>query len=310
MDDSRPALGDVPRGQGPWPESNTSQAVQRWLEQRLTSSSSNDFREINSVCRLLLDVVSGLDRGGRISERWKASESQLDRLSVLADRWCEGEPLQYILKKVHFMGLQLTADNRALIPRPETEELVQELLNRVDLDANFSHRFLDIGTGSGCIALAWKSRRPEDSVKGIDSSVNALDQAKTNSETVGLSVEWVLKDVFENSMNWPEHPFDVVASNPPYIPSSEKSTMDSRVTDQEPQDALFVSDENPLVFYETIIKKCAADRWLKGGGLLGFECHRNFTQSVCNLFAEELWENVERSKDLQGNWRMVFARLR
>jgi release factor glutamine methyltransferase len=290
--------------------SNAFQVVKRWLVQRLEPLSSGSSREIESVSRLLLDDVSGLDRGGRVSERWQASESQLERLSILADRWCEGEPLQYILKEVHFMGLQMTADSRALIPRPETEELVQELLNRSDFRVNDSRRFLDIGAGSGCIALAWKSQRSSDYVEGIDASKNALNQARANSDTLGLRVEWLQKDVLENAVDWPEHPFDVVASNPPYIPNSEKNSMDKRVTDREPHEALFVPDENPLVFYQAIVEGCAASGWLKGGGLLGFECHRDFTQSVCDLFAKELWENVERQRDLQGNWRMVFARLR
>ena len=280
------------------------------MAQRLEPSSSIPSRETESVCRLLLDDVSGLDRGQRIAERWQASESQLERLSILADRWSEGEPVQHILKEAHFMWLQLTADSRALIPRPETEELVRELLDQSDFKTDGSHRFLDIGTGSGCIALAWKSQRPLDDVECIDVSESALNQARTNSEAIGLRVEWRQQDVLDSSMDWPEQPFDAIASNPPYIPNSEKNSMEKRVTDREPHEALFVPDENPLVFYQAIVEGCASRGWLNAGGILGFECHRDFTQSVCDLFSADLWTDVERKKDLQGNWRMVFARLR
>jgi release factor glutamine methyltransferase len=308
--DSEDAFENVRRGRGPWPSLNTSQAVTRWLHERLSSSDSSNEREVQSVCRLMLDHVSGMGRGERISERWQASESQLEKLSLLAERWCNHEPLQHILHEAHFMGLKLTADSRALIPRPETEELVHGLLDLSSAVSDQPRRFLDVGTGSGCIALAWKSSRPLDYVEGIDLSAIALAQAKSNAASLGFDVHWLEQDVLSVIRDWPARPFDVVASNPPYIPNAEKMTMAENVIGREPHDALFVPDDNPLLFYDRIVSGCASEGWLKQGGWLGFECHRDFTQAVCDLLHSDVWEHVQRKKDLQGNWRMVFARLR
>ena len=163
-----------------------------------------DEREPLAVSRLLLDHVSEMDRSERMSQQWRASESQLEKLSLLADRWSSDEPLQYILNEAHFMGLKLQADPRALIPRPETEELVHALLDKIPLDVSEGLRFLDIGTGSGCIALAWKSRRPMDHVVGLDISEESLDQARMNAQNLRFNdVDWTCRDILMENPDWP-----------------------------------------------------------------------------------------------------------
>ncbi len=270
-----------------------------------------DEREPLAVSRLLLDHVSEMDRSERMSQQWRASESQLEKLSLLADRWSSDEPLQYILNEAHFMGLKLQADSRALIPRPETEELVHALLDKIPLDVAEGLRFLDIGTGSGCIALAWKSRRPMDHVVGLDVSEESLDQARMNAQNLRFNdVEWTCRDILMQNPDWPLSPFDTVVSNPPYIPNDERETLAADVVNQEPEMALFVPDEDPLLFYRRIVEGCFKEGWLRSGGWLGFECHRDFTEEVCSLFNDVYWRDVDRRKDLNGNWRMVFARLR
>lgn len=270
-----------------------------------------DERESLAVSRLLLDHVSGMDRSERMSQHWRASESQLEKLSLLADRWSSDEPLQYILNEAHFMGLILQSDPRALIPRPETEELVHALLDRIPPEVSESVRFLDIGTGSGCIALAWKSRRPMDHVVGLDVSKDALAQARVNAQNLRFDdVDWMRRDILTENSDWPMSPFDMVASNPPYIPSFERQTLAADVVNQEPEMALFVPDADPLLFYRRIVDGCCKEGWLRSGGWLGFECHRDFTKEVCGLFKDAHWGEVVRRKDLNGNWRMVFARLR
>lgn len=270
-----------------------------------------DEREPLAVSRLLLDHVSEMDRSERMSQQWRASESQLEKLSLLADRWSSDEPLQYILNEAHFMGLKLQADSRALIPRPETEELVHALLDKIPLDVAEGLRFLDIGTGSGCIALAWKSRRPMDHVVGLDVSEESLDQARMNAQNLRFNdVEWTCRDILIQNPDWPLSPFDTVVSNPPYIPNDERETLAADVVNQEPEMALFVPDEDPLLFYRRIVEGCFKEGWLRSGGWLGFECHRDFTEEVCSLFNDVYWRDVDRRKDLNGNWRMVFARLR
>lgn len=270
-----------------------------------------DEREPLAVSRLLLDHVSEMDRSERMSQQWRASESQLEKLSLLADRWSSDEPLQYILNEAHFMGLKLQADSRALIPRPETEELVHALLDKIPLGVAEGLRFLDIGTGSGCIALAWKSRRPMDHVVGLDVSEESLDQARMNAQNLRFNdVEWTCRDILIQNPDWPLSPFDTVVSNPPYIPNDERETLAADVVNQEPEMALFVPDEDPLLFYRRIVEGCFKEGWLRSGGWLGFECHRDFTEEVCSLFNDVYWRDVDRRKDLNGNWRMVFARLR
>jgi release factor glutamine methyltransferase len=113
----------------------------------------------------------------------------------------------------------------------------------------------------------------------------------------------------ENS-DWPSSPFDMVVSNPPYIPNIERHTLAPDVVNQEPEMALFVPDADPLLFYRRIVEGCCQEGWLRSEGWLGFECHRDFTEEVCALFKDAYWRDVDRRKDLNGNWRMVFARLR
>ena len=149
MNDFKTGSGqDVQRGRGPWPKDNSLSSVTAWLINRLGATDEQD-RELMSVSRLMLDSVSGMERGERLSRRWQAGESQLEVLSILADRWNSGQPLQHMLNEAHFMGLKLLSDGRALIPRPETEELVHAMM---DLSSSFgtnTRRVLDVGTGSG-----------------------------------------------------------------------------------------------------------------------------------------------------------------
>ena len=310
MVDSNQTSENIPRGRGPWPKINSVQAVSKWLMERLKRK-DGDERESLAVSRLLLDYVSGMDRSERIRQQWCASESQLEKLSLMADRWSSDEPLQYILNEAHFMGLTLQADPRALIPRPETEELVHALLDRIPLGVSEGLRLLDIGTGSGCIALAWKSRRPEDHVVGLDVSEDSLAQARRNAENLRFNdLDWTCRDILMENSDWPSSPFDMVVSNPPYIPNMERHTLAADVVNQEPEMALFVPDSDPLLFYRRIVDGCCQQGWLMSGGWLGFECHRDFTEEVCALFKDAYWRDVDRRKDLSGNWRMVFARLR
>ena len=311
MNDFKTGSGqDVSRGRGPWPKDNSLSSVTAWLINRLGATDEQD-RELMSVSRLMLDSVSGMERGERLSRRWQAGESQLEALSILADRWNSGQPLQHMLNEAHFMGLKLLSDGRALIPRPETEELVHAMMDLSSSLGSNTRRVLDVGTGSGCIALAWSKRHPLDAVVGLDVSREALDQAALNAELVGAhDVIWEHRNALENQDAWPAQSFDVVISNPPYIPASERTEMELRVVDEEPSEALFVPDADPLLFYKSIVESSISAGWLKQGGWLGFECHKDFTEDVLGLLSAKEWERVERRKDMQGEWRFVFARLR
>ena len=299
----------IERGKGPWPVNNQLHTVQRWIVLRL--GGGHEDREIQSVVRVLLDEVSSLDRGQRIVNDWKPNESALDTLARWCDRFKNGEPLQYILGESHFLGLTLTIDARALIPRPETEELVRALLDHQS--GKEPRHVLDIGTGSGCMALGWKSQRPQDHVTGADVSSKALELARENAVRLGYGdVYWLECDVRDQGPftghSVPNGGWNVIMSNPPYIPVSEKETMENRVVSHEPADALFVADNDPLCFYSAIAVGCMRGQWLHAAGWLGFECHRDHADGVASLLsAQSGWRTIQIVTDLQGAPRMVVA---
>ena len=297
----------VPRGTGPWPVNNELHTVHSWFTQR---SGMDDGRESESIVRLVFDRVSGMTRMDRLTAPWRASESDLERLALLADRLKGGEPVQYALGETSFAGLTFQCDRRALIPRPETEELLMEALRRVQtMTGDTPLRVLDIGTGSGILPIAWKSHRPTDEVLGLDLQAEALELATANAERLGCTVDFHCIDILQQQPAGGifSAPFDVILSNPPYIPQSDRSEMLPNVLDWEPSSALFVEDDDPLLFYRRIIDGCGTEGWLKPGGLLALECHRDATEQVADLIPEN-WSGKERLLDLQGNWRMVFAR--
>lgn len=295
------------RGEGPWPTSNELRSVRAWFVRR---AGLGDSRESDSAVRLVFDCVSGMSRMERITVPWRASESELERLALLADRLQVGEPVQYAVGTTSFAGLLFKCDSRALIPRPETEELLMEALHRVQHpSADNSLRMLDVGTGSGILSIAWKSRRPGDEVHGLDVESGALELAMANAERLGCAVDFHRTDILQpqSADGVFAAPFDVILSNPPYIPPADRSDMLPTVTDWEPSTALFVESEDSLLFYRRIIEGCQNENWLAPGGLLALECHRDATAHVLDLIPES-WAAKDRLKDLQGNWRMVFAR--
>ena len=297
----------VPRGAGPWPVNNELHTVRSWFAQR---SGMDNGRESESVVRLVLDCVSGMTRMDRLTAPWQASESALERLAILADQLMNGEPVQYALGETSFAGLTFQCDRRALIPRPETEELLMEALRQVQrVTGDSPLRVLDIGTGSGILPIAWKSHRPSDEVHGLDLQTEALELATANAERMGCAVDFHRIDILQQQPadGIFSTPFDVIVSNPPYIPQSDRSEMLPNVLDWEPPMALFVEDDDPLLFYRRIIEGCDTQRWLTPGGLLGVECHRDAVTEVLDLLSRK-WTAKECLRDLQGNWRMVFAR--
>ena len=297
----------VPRGTGPWPVNNELHTVRSWFGQRC---GMKDGRESESVVRLVFDRVSGMSRMDRLTAPWRASESDLERLALLADRIKDGEPVQYALGETSFAGLTFQCDRRALIPRPETEELLMEALRRVEgFTGDTPLRVLDIGTGSGILPIAWKSHRPSDEVHGLDVQAEALELAKANAERLGCAVNFHCIDILQQQPAGEilSAPFDVILSNPPYIPQRDRSSMLPNVLNWEPASALFVEDDDPLLFYRRIIDGCHREDWLKADGLLAFECHRDGTEVVVDLIPHD-WSSKERLRDLQGNWRLVVAR--
>ncbi|PCJ82201.1 MAG: protein-(glutamine-N5) methyltransferase, release factor-specific [Bacteroidetes bacterium] len=305
-------IGGV-RGKGPWPSTNDEIAVRKWLESKM--SKGVELEERHSVVLLCLEWVSGKGRGERLMNSYKFPESKIDKLAIIGDRLALGEPIQYILEEAHFDGLDLYVDSRVLIPRPETEELISAFEQKLKLLTGVSKcRVLDIGTGSGCIPIALKHRMPNLTLFASDFSEDAIEVAKKNSTKTGCDVFFECSDILKDApFNRGEHKikrFDAVISNPPYIPHCELNSMERRVVDFEPNSALFVPDDDPLLFYKRIIYLCD-EGMLKKGGWLALECHEDFVNDVVNVLESRNpnWINIEIIFDLQGKPRHVLAQI-
>lgn len=263
------------------------------------------------MVRWLLDEASGLTRGQRMMQRpFRFSESELNRLAVWGRDIQQGRPIQHVIGYTPFAGLRLAVGPQALIPRPETEELVSLALEDTDeMPTADVLRVLDIGTGSGCIALGVKygldlaGRASE--VVGEDISVDALRLAQQNAEANDLDVKFVERDALSPAAD--ANSYHLILSNPPYIPERERETMDAVVTDHDPALALFVPDERPLLFYEAILKRCESTA-LAPGGVVLLECHRDFVMDVSNLFCSSReFAVVDHLFDMQNRLRFVRA---
>lgn len=214
----------------------------------------------------------------------------------------EGEPIQHVTGKAHFYDLILKSDKRGLIPRPETEELVHAALGKASPNTAFC--VLDICTGSGCIPLAIKANRPLWTLEGWDISEEALNLAQENAEQQGLEVCWKIRDILQ-SEDSSGNSWDMILSNPPYIPNADKSEMSPTVLDFDPALALFVADDNALVFYQKIGE--FAFRYLNPNGFLGFEIHHQKGNEVVQLMERIGFVEVSLIQDLNNNDRFVWG---
>jgi release factor glutamine methyltransferase len=257
--------------------------------------------EVRAITCAVFHAKLGWDSAELSLRRGSAlSESEILSVYLPLKRLRTGEPLQYVLGAVDFHGVPLSVDARVLIPRPETEELVDLIIRSRD---NAPHDILDIGTGSGCIALALKKRFPLAEVIGIDASAAALALASQNSAANGLDVSWSLADVLDPA--WEIPLADLVVSNPPYVPLSEEATLAVNVRDHEPRMALFVDDVDPLLFYRVIGQQ--AFRMLPSGGELWFEGHHVHTPEVGRMLERIGFRSVEVLLDLSGASRFTRA---
>ncbi len=215
------------------------------------------------------------------------------------------EPVQYVLGHADFYGLRLTVTPAVLIPRPETEEVVEEALRRIR-----SHErpwVLDIGTGSGAIALAVKHARPDAEVFAVDVSPEALAVAAQNAARLHLAVTFVRADALRPQLAADVPPtFDLIVSNPPYVPASERDGLEPEVRDHEPGLALFVDDADPLRFYRALAGH--ADALLRPGGWLAAETHADFGPAVRDVFAGAGLSEAQILPDLAGRDRIALAR--
>ena len=229
-------------------------------------------------------------------------EQQL--LSILNDLPL-GKPLQYILGEAHFYGLVFKVNEHVLIPRPETEELVDWIIADSNLQfAVGDIKILDIGTGSGCIPVTLKKHLPQAQVSTLDVSAEAITVARQNAMQKGVEVDFIEADILSFKS---ELKFDVIVSNPPYIRLLEKEEMHENVLANEPHLALFVSDEDPLIFYKAIASFAQTN--LNPGGKLYFEINEYLGEETVDMLDDKGFKNIELRKDMQGKDRMVRCDL-
>lgn len=269
----------------------------RQLTEKLQSHYESD--EANALARLLLREYASLDRAKlMINEDTDMEEKTHLLLMEAIEKLQAHEPVQHILGYAHFYGRDFLVNENVLIPRPETEELVDLIIRRHG--KGLQTKILDIGTGSGCIPVTLKREIPLSSVTGLDISEKALAVAKANAEKMEAVVKFQRLDILRET---PVGHYDLVISNPPYITHSEKSVMERNVLDYEPGLALFVPDDDPLLFYRRITEVCQII--LKSGGHLYFEINEQFGEATAALLRESGFASVEIIKDLNGKDRIV-----
>lgn len=209
------------------------------------------------------------------------------------------EPIQYLLGFSDFYGLRFKVNPHVLIPRPETEELVRWVL---DESGDSVQSILDLGTGSGCIAISLKKAMPHVQVLGVDKSVEALNLAQQNAIVNDANMEFFGFDILkQESMGFMK--FDIMVSNPPYVTYEDKEKMEPNVLDFEPHIALFVPEDDPLIFYRNIVD--LAEGHLKKGGKIFFEINESFSPEIRSLLTDRGFTSVEIRKDLNGRYRMA-----
>lgn len=251
---------------------------------------------------ILIEWVTGLDRLQQIAQPKKEiSEEQQLLLQEGVTRLLSFEPIQYITGHAWFAGNKFKVGPAVLIPRPETEELVDWILKeRPDKESFY---VLDIGTGSGCIPVSLKKKRPGWTVSAIDISQEALVIAKENADELGVEVNFKAVDLTDES-SWPGlGEIDLLVSNPPYIPWSDWNTLPENVREHEPSEALFVPDTDPLLFYRLIAQ--LARQQLKKGGAIYLEINETLGVEVVSLFQAQGFTSIELKKDMQGKHRML-----
>jgi len=260
----------------------------------------------NEARNIALDIVQHITTYSRaqiLSNNFSPlTHEQENTLKSFVERLKQHEPVQYVVGNAEFYGLPFKVDKRVLIPRPETEELVEWILKETK---NEHGCLIDLCTGSGCIAIALAKKLPQSKVLACDLSNDALDLARENAQNNGVKVGLFQADVLAENFVDTLPDTDVIVSNPPYVLEQEKSRMQPNVLDFEPSMALFVPDSDPLLFYRAIAK--AAYAKLKSGGSLYVEINQALGKETMALFEQTGLGNVQINNDLYGNPRMVKA---
>jgi release factor glutamine methyltransferase len=259
-------------------------------------------REVENMFYWCCEAQYGLSKiEVRIGEQ-RLTESEILEMRQVVKRLEKSEPFHYIIGETEFFDCRIKVDNNVLIPRPETEELVAWVLESL----NNHEQLLDIGTGSGCIPIAIKKNAPRLNVFALDVSPEALNMAKASSNLNQVDIHFVEKDILQEDLaDLPK--FDVIISNPPYVLESDKTQMNTNVLKFEPHLALFVADEDPLLFYKRI--GILGLEQLNPKGFLFFEIHKSFGKETKIMLEELGYQYVQVKSDMQGKDRMIRCQL-
>lgn len=261
-----------------------------------------EAREARNLARMLVCAREGITLSALLTD--PGAELGVEGLDADVERLAAGEPLQYLLGECEFYGRRFTVREGVLIPRPETEELVDRI---VRTERNRPCRILDVGTGSGCIAASLAIELPAAELYAADISETALEVAAENFRQLGARVVLRRADALSDlAERFPER-FDVIVSNPPYVPASDRQAMHPNVRDHEPALALFVPDDDPLRFYRAIAR--AGRRMLRPGGRLWFEIYEHAAEALVAMLVAEGYAATEVYRDLFDKDRMICSRL-
>ena len=262
-----------------------------------------DLDEAESFFYLILEDKKKLKRIDlALNTEATFSEDEVLQWNEILEKLKKYIPIQYILGKTHFYGLEFEVNENVLIPRPETEELVDWIISNNSKSANL--KVLDIGTGSGCIAISLAKNLQGAHVSAVDVSEKALATAEKNAQNNQVKVNFIRKDILKTEDL--EQQFDIIVSNPPYVRNLEKEEIKQNVLDHEPHLALFVDDQNALIFYQKITE--LAQKNLSKNGQLYFEINQYLGKEMMDLLEQKGFQQMELRKDIYGNNRMVFGR--
>jgi release factor glutamine methyltransferase len=259
--------------------------------------------EITAITNLILKTGFGIDRLHVLADPGQIVPSQiLNRIVGMCNELKTGKPVQYVLGETMFYNCTIKINNETLIPRPETEELVDLIIKE---NRSFRGRIIDFGTGSGCIAIAIKKNLPQAVVTGIDISESALEMATVNAHLNNVVISFVKKDILKFSHQL-IFKADLIVSNPPYVTESEKLFMRRNILDFEPHNALFVPDEDPLLFYRAILN--ISEKILVPGGRIYFEINETRGRDMKMLLRASGYSEIKIINDINGKNRIIKGR--
>lgn len=260
-----------------------------------------DPREAQNIAQWLVEYLTGCSPLQQRLENTPLTESQIQQAQSLLAELLQQKPLQYVLGESYFWNLKLLVSPAVLIPRPETEELVAWIQQTFTKETTF--RAIDIGTGSGCIAIALQQLFPLWSMTAADISADALSIAQQNAKQYQQNIQFIRVDITDIQQYDLFTTYNLIVSNPPYIPLSEKESLGVNVVNYEPHQALFTPNDQPTLFYEAILQ--FADTHLAPKGHIFFELHENFAQKIVALCHDKGYCNTELRQDLNGKGRML-----